>query len=101
MFLKVFKKIQKSDGGLPCGAVEACVPLAQHVDVARAVFRTQNRCKDNLCRFYSFLMVVQPPWLGGCVSLMVCWQGRGGVFDRLEWEEIFLRGGLVRTSQRD
>jgi len=26
-----------------CGTVEACVPLAQHIDVARAVFRTQNR----------------------------------------------------------
>ena len=40
--------------------------------------------------------------VGGLCELdgMLAGEG-GGVFDRSEWEEIFLRGGLVRTSQRD
>ena len=36
--------------GAPCGAVEACVPFAKHINVARAVFRAQNRWKRCLIR---------------------------------------------------
>ena len=32
-------------GGAPCGAVEARVPFSKHINVARAVFRAQDRCK--------------------------------------------------------
>ena len=38
-------------GGAPCGAVEARVPFSKHINVARAVFRAQNRWKRYLCIF--------------------------------------------------
>ena len=43
MILLVF--ILLDDGFAPCWAVESGVPFAKHINVSRAVFRAQNRCK--------------------------------------------------------
>ena len=40
-------------GGAPRGAVEARVPFSKHINVARAVFRAQNRWKMYLCIWLS------------------------------------------------
>ena len=40
-------------GGAPRGAVEARVPFSKHINVARAVFRPQNRWKRYL---YTWVM---------------------------------------------